>query len=131
MASCRCGQVKLEIAGAPLLASICQEEVGSLLSISSHSYFYYREEIARLHSEHLVHQAVRLFIPIPSIDDEAMWKKSNTTNQFFMTEQAINQLRVAIRAERKARTEVFLMWVPGVIGLLGAAIGLAAILVKK
>jgi hypothetical protein len=103
-----------------------KEEVGSLLSISSHSYFYYQEQIARLHSVHLMDQAIRMFVPIPSFEDEAMWKKSGATGEYFMTEQAINHLRTAIRAERKA-----VMWVPGIVGLIGAAIGLAAIVVKK
>jgi len=49
----------------------------------------------------------------------------------YLSQLGINKLRADIRAERKARVELFLMWMPRVVGILGALIGLAAILVRK
>jgi hypothetical protein len=59
-------------------------------------------------------------------------------DRHFLTPAGFAQLRAAIRAERKARAEetkaradLFAMWVPGIVGILGALIGLASILVGK
>jgi hypothetical protein len=54
-----------------------------------------------------------------------------TQTKHVLSRAGINELRSAIRAEKKARVERFLMWAPGITGILGAAIGLAAILIGK
>ena len=48
-----------------------------------------------------------------------------------LTEKGVIRVRSIVRAEHKANLEIFLMWVPGVVGLIGAAIGLASILIRK
>lgn len=92
--------------------------------------WYFQDEIRKLHSRYLCIQAAKLIVPQPDLKDEAMWEKEGP-NRIYLTERGINHLLTAIRAERKARAELFLMWAPGVTGLIGAAIGLATILVKK
>ncbi|MGC1349165.1 MAG: hypothetical protein WA858_05240 [Xanthobacteraceae bacterium] len=92
-------------------------------------YFHFRDEIRKLHSRYLHTQASRLLIPRPSLNDETMWEHEGPF--VYLTEHGINHLRATIRAERKARVELFLMWVPGVVGILGALIGLVAILFGK
>ena len=64
------------------------------------------------------------------MNDDEMWE-SDGPNRFFITEHGIDHMRAAIRAERKARVELFLMWMPGVVGILGALIGLVAVLTSK
>jgi hypothetical protein len=92
--------------------------------------FHYEDEIRKLHSRYLCVQAARLIVPRPDMEDETMWQEEGP-KQTHLTELGVNHMRTAIRAERKARLEMFLMWVPGVVGILGAAIGLASILMRK
>jgi hypothetical protein len=92
-------------------------------------YFHYQDEIQRLHSNYLVSQARRLFIPVPPLQDKTVWEH-DMADRVYLNEQGINQLRAAIRAEKKARAEFVLMWVPGMVGVLGTLIGLASVLKK-
>jgi hypothetical protein len=70
-------------------------------------------------------------VPVPSLGtSDGTWDKDNE-GYSYLSQIGINKLRADIRAERKARVELFLMWVPGVVGILGALIGLAAILMGK
>lgn len=68
-----------------------------------------------------------MLLPQPDLKDEVMWEKE-APNRVCLTERGINHMRALVRAERKAQAELLLMWVPGVVGTLGALIGLAAIL---
>ncbi|MBC9883855.1 hypothetical protein G8O24_42030 [Bradyrhizobium sp. INPA01-394B] len=88
------------------------------------------DEIRRLHSRYYTRQAARMLIPLPDASDKTMWEHV-PPNRVYCTEQGIMHIRSIVRAERKARLEMFLMWVPGVVGLLGGAIGLASILMRK
>jgi hypothetical protein len=81
-------------------------------------------------SDYLISEAYRLFIPLPDWDKQDKVGSGDTVKH-VLTRDAINELRSAIRAEKKARVEQFLMWVPGIVGILGAAIGLASILIRK
>jgi hypothetical protein len=93
-------------------------------------YFEHEDDVRRAHTKYLLAEASRLIVPIPDREEENTWRMTFSGHQ-VLTETGINTLRAAVRAERKARLEIFLMWVPGVVGLLGAAIGLASILIKK
>jgi hypothetical protein len=88
-----------------------------------------RYKVRRAMSDYLIAEADRLLIPLPDKGDEKIWE--NPERYPTLTKEGINQLRAMIRAERKARMELFVMWVPGVVGVLGALIGLASILVGK
>jgi hypothetical protein len=82
-------------------------------------------------SKYLISEANRLVIPVPDWDDHNLWSVNTDTDEHVLNRAGIDELRSAIRAEKKARTERLLMWVPGITGIIGAAIGLAAILVGK
>jgi hypothetical protein len=83
-------------------------------------------------SAYLVSEADRLLIPLPDWDDENSWTTFNTdTVEHVLSRTGIDELRSKIRAEKKARADRFVMWVPGIVGILGALIGLAAILVGR
>jgi hypothetical protein len=87
----------------------------------------YTDEISRLHTIHLWGQANRLIVPIPAPGDKTAWE--DRTDDLYLTPKGINDLRAAIRAEKKQRREAVLMWVPAIsalTGLAGAAIGLVA-----
>jgi hypothetical protein len=90
-----------------------------------------RRRIQEAQSEYLISEADRLLIPMPDWDDHNLWSVHADTDEHVLNRAGINELRSAIRLEKKARAERFLMWVPGIVGILGAAIGLASILIRK
>jgi hypothetical protein len=84
------------------------------------------EEIYRIHTRYLFAEAHRLVIPTAHFHRKESWE-DGPTGARHLTLDAINELRSAIRAEKKVRREAFLMWVPAITaltGLAGAAIGL-------
>jgi hypothetical protein len=97
---------------------------------SAHDYFEYQDDVRAAHSRFLVSRASQLIVPIPERADKTMWE-DDKMGRTSLTELGINTVRAAVRAERKARLEMFLMWVPGVVGILGTLIGLAAVLGGK
>jgi hypothetical protein len=106
------------------------EEIHAIERDDAIEGFRFQDEIRQLHSRYICTQSAPLIIPRPDFKDETMWEKEGP-NYIYLTEHGINHMRAAIRAERKARLEMFLMWVPGVVGILGTLIGLAAILTGK
>jgi hypothetical protein len=88
------------------------------------------EQIYLAHTNFLRSEANRLIIPIPDFSDKSRWDMSNTMGFGYLTAFGINELRTAIRAERKLRREALLMWLPAagaVTGLIGAMTGLIAV----
>jgi hypothetical protein len=103
------------------------EEIDAIIGGSNQDVLRYKIRVAL--SEYLVSEAYRLFIPLPDRDNNDLWDITDT-DEHVLNRDGINELRSAIRAEKKARAERFLMWMPSIVGILGAAIGLAAILAK-
>jgi len=93
-------------------------------------YFEYQDSVRAAHTKYLLMTASQLIVPIPSPEEKAMWEESHAGRR-DLTELGINTVRAAVRAERKARLEMFLMWVPGVVGILGALIGLVSVFFGK
>lgn len=93
-------------------------------------YFEHQDDVRVAHSRFLVSRTSQLILPIPEPDDETMWEEDYMGRR-TLTKIGINTVRSAVRAERKAQLEMFLMWVPGVVGILGTLIGLAAILMGR
>jgi hypothetical protein len=87
----------------------------------------YRVRVAM--SDYLIAEADRLLIPLPDKEDKNIWE--DVERYPTLTRQGINEVRAAIRADRKARMELFVMWLPGVTGVLGTLVALVAILVGK
>jgi hypothetical protein len=107
-----------------------KEEIEALQTEVGASEWFSQCEIQQLHSDYLRNVAHKLVIPIPTLGDNLMWDKLGGSFH-CLSEHGINKVRADIRAEKKARVELFLMWMPGVVGILGALIGLASILVRK
>jgi hypothetical protein len=107
-----------------------KDEIGTLEYERAIDGMEYADEIRKLHSRYYCSQAARMLIPTPDTEDKTMWEQEST-RRFYLTEKGIMHVRSLVRAERKARLEMFVMWVPGVVGLIGAGIGLASILMKK
>jgi hypothetical protein len=98
-----------------------QQKLRDLKSEESHMSeiaIGFQVAIRKLHSEYLIRKAARLIVPLPELGDEnGVWDRDK--GQLFLSDPGINKVRVALRAERKARVELFLMWVPAVLASLG------------
>jgi hypothetical protein len=111
--------------------SATRDELSEIEGGSSQGVMYWRIRV--LTTQFLVSEAARLVVPLPSLEDKELWTHwgSGAPNEeHVLTIKGINELRAAIRVEQKARAERFLVWVPGVVGILGALIGLVSVLKK-
>jgi hypothetical protein len=103
------------------------DQISNLENDYGHIQVRYLDEILRLHTEHLIRESNRLIVPYPAANEPGMWERDDE-GYVRLTEAGIRKLRADIRAEERARLERVIMWMPGVVGILGALIGLAAIL---
>jgi hypothetical protein len=102
-----------------------EEEIRQLGAGEVYDQGSYEDAVRSLHTGHLWQEANRLIVPTPPPADETAWDWQQ--DDLRLTDKGINDLRAAIRAEKKLRREVVLMWVPAIsalTGLAGAAIGL-------
>jgi hypothetical protein len=104
-----------------------------LQSIESREQFEateYTEEISNQITNHLIQKARKRFIPLPE-NNEDYWKQ-NPQDRYhdFLTEKGISELRSRLRKEQKESFELTLMILTSTTGVLGALIGLIA-LIKK
>ena len=90
----------------------------------------WHDEIRAAQTSYLLEQADRLIVEQPGVFDEEAWDQG-AGGERFLTEAAFGKLREAIRTEQKAWVERFLIWVPGIIGILGALTGLVSVLKGK
>ncbi|MGC1357379.1 MAG: hypothetical protein WA851_16630 [Xanthobacteraceae bacterium] len=103
------------------------DEISNLENDYGHIQVQYLDEILRLHTEYLIRESNRLIVPYPAANEPGMWERDDE-GYVRLTEAGISKLRADIRAEKRIRLERVIMWTPGVVGILGALIGLAAIL---
>lgn len=89
-------------------------------------------ELMLLRSRHLVAVASRLFIPTPQNDEtSAVWVSAQDgSGRLHLTLEAQRDLAAEIRKERSGRSERFRLWLAGLTGLVGAATGLVALILK-
>jgi hypothetical protein len=79
----------------------------------------------------LIRQASSLLLPTPSRSDKARWDDSgvNYGHDVTLTTEAMNELRAAIRQEKRARRETFESYVKTIGGLLTIGTGLVGALI--
>jgi hypothetical protein len=106
------------------------DEISNLENDYGHIQVRYLDEILRLHTEYLIRESNRLVVPYPAANEPGMWERDDE-GYVRLTEAGMSKLRADIRAEKRARLEHVIMWLPGVVGMLGALIGLAAVLTGK
>lgn len=95
----------------------------------------FEDEINQLTTRYYTRLANRLMIPIPKFEPTGgAWGESAfRPGRYYLTTSALHELRAAIRAEKRARTDAWLAWLPlitGLVGILGALIGLVAVIKK-
>ena len=106
------------------------DEISNLENDYGHIQVRYLDEILRLHTEYLIRESNRLIVPYPAANEPGMWERDDE-GYVRLTEAGISKLRADIRAEKRAHLERVIMWMPGVVGVLGALIGLATVLTGK
>jgi len=89
------------------------------------------DEVVQLHTTYLLAEARRLMIERPAMRDEERWGRGMVTGRRQLTKKGIAEMRAAIRSERKAAREGLLLWVPGITGILGLVVALAAIVLGR
>ena len=93
----------------------------------------YHDEKATLQTHYLGDLASKRLIPLPEMGDTAFrenldpsskWRRSKTYAGLILTHDAIRELRLALRADRRERLEIVRSWVvPILTGVLGFVIG--------
>ncbi len=89
------------------------------------------EEISILTTDRLTRRAQRHFVPIPSIKEDGMWTKCEfAENRYILTSSGISKVRSLLRSEHKEGLELVLKILAALTGIVGAIIGLVAVLLK-
>ncbi len=86
------------------------------------------EQIAFLESGYWLEQAQRYFLPTP--DNEAYIPSKLDRRFTYFDEKTLTSLRSAVRKEQKEHSENFRVWATLAVGIIGALIGLVAVLKK-
>ncbi len=87
------------------------------------------DEIYSLITERLTRQAHRRLLPVAFRTERPENWEEGQFGKWYMTVKALSELRSAIRQENKERFDQWLRWLPGLTGILGTMIGLAALLI--
>jgi hypothetical protein len=106
------------------------DDIEILSSEASGEDMIVRENIDSLVTRYWLRQAARNFIPVPDRKDETMWKDADFDRRRFLTEKGISAVRTAVREEKRQSRELWATIGSALIGAIGAATGLAAVLVK-
>ena len=89
------------------------------------------DELQKLYHSYYVHQANRLRIPVPPFQESGgAWMESSISHGWYLSFEAMHALRDEIRAERKARRDEWLAWIPLfalVVGIISALTALVAV----
>ena len=105
-----------------------RDEIGGIISGEMFEAGMVQEEIDILITNYLRAKANRLLVPIPEYDKK-MWTECNKiSQQKVLTTRGINTLKSAIRKEYRERFELPSIVATLLIGIIGAATGLIAIL---
>lgn len=96
-----------------------------------------------LQTHYLSDLAAKRLIPLPEWSEAALlgkpepsskWRRSQTYAGLILSADAIRELGVALRTDSRERLEIVRSWVaiivPGLIGIIGALIGLLAVVLK-
>jgi hypothetical protein len=86
------------------------------------------EHIAILESDYWLEQAQRYLLPTPT--DQAYIPSKLDRRFHYFDEVTLTSLRSAVRKEQKERSENFRVWATLAVGIIGALIGLVAMLKK-
>jgi hypothetical protein len=117
-----------------------EDDLQVLLAEENHELNFIEDNIHQLLHTYLTSEAEKHFVPVPEFDfrrkrsdesDSGKWERSDVSDRYRLTQDAIRELRSAIRAERKESSELARSWLTGLTGLIGVLIGLLAIILGR
>jgi hypothetical protein len=106
------------------------QDIENLRSDYRHEINELNEDIASLLTDYIISKANRKFVPIPLPQETGMWEQSTITQRYILTAYGISKVRSSLRADRKEQIELFIPIVAALTGVIGAATGFVAILLK-
>lgn len=107
------------------------EDIDSLWAEARIEVETIEESISTHVTDYLLLCANRRFVPIPSYDEMGMWEKCKLiSSRYVLTNIGISRLRTALRSEMKERYEMVSIILAAITGIIGAATGLIAVLLK-
>jgi hypothetical protein len=90
------------------------------------------DDISQLMSDYIEREAQKLFLSVPEFTRGSdKWEKSGFVEHWRLTQATMLELRSAIRAEKKERSELARSWLAGLTGLIGVIIGLLAVILGR
>lgn len=108
-----------------------QDEIDSLESAARFEENMANEEISILITNRLVAKAGRRFIPIPPHNDDNMWDKCEIIGtQHVLTNMGISHLRSLLRNDVKENTELLVIIISTLTGIIGTITGLLAVILN-
>jgi hypothetical protein len=106
------------------------DDLDRLLSEWSSEVRWAKEEWKHLLTLSLVNEARKRVIPVwPHAEHPEYWEEGELYRS-LLTDKGIHELRMAIRADQKGEWELRLAIAALIVGALGAATGLAAVLLR-
>ena len=116
--------------GKARLANASREEQEEIERAHHSEQRWAEDELRRLYHSYYVYRANQLRIPVPPLQENGgAWVASSVGHGWYLTPEAMNQLRDEIRAERKARRDEWLAWMPLLALLVAMMSVLTALLV--
>lgn len=85
---------------------------------------YLETKIDEFRSRYLIEQAYRYHVPVTR--DEEDWMETRHSEEPFLTEEAAQQLRAAIRAEQKADWDYWASRITLALAIVGSVFGVLA-----
>jgi hypothetical protein len=99
--------------GKARLANAPREEQEEIAHRHHFDQKWAEDELQKLYHSYYVHQANKLRIPVPPFQENGgAWMESSISHGWYLTPEAVHALRDEIRAERKARRDEWLAWIP-------------------
>ena len=98
-------------------------------------YHTLEEEYEAIYSRRLVRRAIRLRVPVPDYPrneerEDEHWRQGHMLGEWYLKPVGVKEVKAEIRAEQRARTEYLVQWLTLFIGLIGAATGLVAVILR-
>jgi hypothetical protein len=99
--------------GRARLAGASRDEQEEIANRHHSEQKWAEDELQKLYHSYYIHAANRLRIPVPPFQDNGgAWMESSISHGWYLTPQALEALHAEIRAERKARRDEWLAWIP-------------------
>ena len=86
------------------------------------------EDIEVLKTRRFVKIADRLMVPLPDRNDEELWEDSTCGTTKVLTAKGYWELKTLIRQDKRERSQLALMWLAALTGIIGVTTGLLAVL---